>query len=191
MATKGLMRAGDVPGLPVVCIDSGEDIAEIRDVIYDGAQHELRGFTLNKRGLLSGRLKQVLRIANCSAIGPDAVMIHTAGDLSSAEEAGDDVSTKTAVQVVGNRVVSANGSDLGEIVGVVIETDGLPSAVGYEVKKAASKETAFVPISEQMTISGKNLLVPAELEPFITNDLAGFGASVATYRAGQLRGEQL
>ncbi len=61
------MRAGDVPGLPVVCIDSGEDIAEIRDVIYDGAEHRLLGFTLNKRGLLAGRSKDVLLIGNCVA----------------------------------------------------------------------------------------------------------------------------
>ncbi len=189
MAVKALMRAGDVPGLPVVCIDSGEDVAEIRDVIYDGAEHKLHGFTLNKRGLLSGRLKQVLLIENCAAIGADAVMINTLGDLTAQEEAGDIVSAKNAVHVVGNRVMSANGSDLGEIIGVVIETDGEPSAVGYEVKKADSKETRFIPITEQMKISGENLLVPAELEPFITNDLAGFGASVSTYRAGQLRGD--
>ncbi len=190
MAAKALMRAGDVPGLPVVCIDSGEDIAEIRDVIYDGAEHRLLGFTLNKRGLLAGRSKDVLLIGNCVAIGADAVMISTEADLTGKDEAGDDVSTKNAVEVIGNRVMSANGSDLGEVVGVVIETDGVPSAVGYEVNPADTKESRFVPISEQMTISGENLMVPAELEPFIANDLAGFGASVASYRSGQLRGEQ-
>lgn len=34
-----LVRAGDLVGLPVVSIGSGEDIAEVRDVVYDADEH--------------------------------------------------------------------------------------------------------------------------------------------------------
>lgn len=55
-----LVRASDVMGLPVVSIASGEDVAEVRDVVYDGEAHRLVGFTVNKRGMFAGRLKAVL-----------------------------------------------------------------------------------------------------------------------------------
>lgn len=186
---KGLIRASDVMGLPVVSISSGEDIAEIRDVVYDGSRTNLVGFTLNKRGFLSGRLKEVLEIGECAAIGADAVMVADQGALSGDKEAVDEVAAGDAAEVTDDRVLSASGTDLGEVVGVIIETDGIPSAVGYEVKPDDGEDSVFIPISEQITISDQNLLVPAELEPFVTYDLAGFGAAVERYRQGQLRGD--
>jgi uncharacterized protein YrrD len=62
-------------GLPVVSIASGEDVAEVRDVVYDGEAHRLVGFTLNKRGMFAGRLKAALTAGSVTSIGPDAVMI--------------------------------------------------------------------------------------------------------------------
>lgn len=69
-----VMRASELMGLPVVSILDGEDVAEVRDVVYDSQAHRLLGFTLNKRGLFSGRLKDVLPANAVSAIGADAVM---------------------------------------------------------------------------------------------------------------------
>jgi len=67
-----VMRASAMIGLPVVSINSGEDIAEIRDVVYDADAHRLIGFTLNKRGrgLFSGRMSDVLPAEGLAAIGP-------------------------------------------------------------------------------------------------------------------------
>ena len=66
-----LVRARDMMSLPVVSIASGEDVAEVRDVVYDGEAHRLVGFTLNKRGMFAGRLKGVLAAGSGTAIGPD------------------------------------------------------------------------------------------------------------------------
>ena len=60
--TERLMRATDVTGLPVVTIAGGDDIAEIKDVVYDAGTHSLIGFTLNKRGWFRGTLRGVLAI---------------------------------------------------------------------------------------------------------------------------------
>ena len=70
-----VMRAGDLIGLPVVSIATGEDVAEIRDVVYDASRHRLLGFTLNKRGFFAGRLRDVLGAGSVAAIGGDAVMV--------------------------------------------------------------------------------------------------------------------
>lgn len=40
---RNVLRASDLIGLPVVSILSGEDVAEVRDVVYDSEAHQLRG----------------------------------------------------------------------------------------------------------------------------------------------------
>lgn len=185
-----VMRASDLIGLPVVSILSGEDVAEVRDVIYDAGDHQLIGFTLNKRGLMSGRLKDALPASAVSAVGADAIMVQNENSITESatpealEHPGD------ASSVIGDRVLSADGNELGEVVGVIISTGPNPEAVGYEIQSATSDDTVFVPISEQMALSGENLLLPASATDFVRNDLAGFGAAVTEYRTSNLQKER-
>jgi uncharacterized protein YrrD len=182
-----LIRARDVTGQVVVSIASGEDVAEIRDVVYDGEAHRLLGFTLNKRGRFAGRLKSVLGAGSVASIGPDAVMID---DESAIDDRGhrpaglDDLSS--ARPVLGNRVLSSDGIDLGEVVAVILSTGDEPTAVGYELQQSDRADTSFVPISAQMALSGENLVLPPDATDFVRNDLAGFGAAIASYRSPEL-----
>ena len=186
-----LIRARDVMGLPVVSIASGEDVAEVRDVVYDGEAHRLVGFTLNKRGMFAGRLKAVLATESVTAIGPDAVMIDAESAIDDGGErpAGlDDLGA--ARPVIGNRVLSADGNDLGGVVAVIVSTGEEPCAVGYELQSSDRKDTSFVPISAQMALSGENLVLPAAATAFVRNDLAGFGAAIAAYRSPDLESDR-
>lgn len=180
--TSRLVRAADVSGLPVVTIEGGEDVAEIRDVVYDGASHLLIGFTLNKRGWFRGTLKRRLEAADVHAIGPDAVMVQSEDALTEAGQADPALEGETETyDVLGNRVLAADGTDLGELSGVILSTSTHPRAVGYEVKTADG--SVFVPISAELALSGDNLLLPAAANAFIKDDLTGFGAAVAEFRA--------
>jgi len=132
-----LVRARDVMGLPVVSILSGEDVAEVRDVVYDGEAHRLLGFTLNKRGRFAGRLKAVLSAGSVSAIGPDAVMVDAESTIDDEGASDADLrDLRAARPVLGNRVL------------------------------------------------------PVEATDFVRNDLAGFGAAIASYRSPALEAEQ-
>jgi len=186
---NNVMRASDLIGLPVVSILSGEDVAEVRDVVYDAGAPRLIGFTLNKRGLFSGRRKDVLPASELSAIGVDAIMIPSESAIteSSTPEALDHPGD--ASSVIGDRVLTADGNELGEVVGVIISTGSNPEAVGYEIDPSDSDDSVFVPISEQMALSGEHLLLPPSATSFVRNDLAGFGAAVTDYRASTLQGE--
>lgn len=186
-----LVRARDVTGLPVVSIATGEDVAEIRDVVYDGEAHRLVGFTLNKRGRFAGRLKTVLAAATVAAIGPDAVMIDDESALAAPGGTPGGLDHLGAARaVIGNRVLTATGDDLGTVVAVILSTGDVPTAVGYEVQPSDRADTAFVPISAQMALSGENLVLPAAATAFVRNDLAGFGAAIATYRSPDLEDER-
>lgn len=184
-----VIRAADLIGRPVVSIRTGEDVAEVRDVVYDAARHRLLGFTLNKRGALAGRLKDVLLTDSVAAIGSDALMVDSEDSLST-PDAGPEAlrSPEATTSVMGNRVLSAEGDDLGEVVGVIVETGSSPAAVGYEIGSSERPDNVFVPISEQMALSEDNLLLPASATDFVRNDLVGFGGAVETYRNDALSG---
>jgi uncharacterized protein YrrD len=76
-----LMRARELTGRPVVTLDTADDVAEVKDVVFDHASATLVGFTLNKRGFLGSPLKEVLPWSRVAALGPDAVMIDGGGAL--------------------------------------------------------------------------------------------------------------
>ncbi|MEZ5410606.1 MAG: PRC-barrel domain-containing protein [Acidimicrobiales bacterium] len=187
-----LVRASELIGLPVVSIASGEALADVRDVVYDGESHRLVGFTLNKRGLLAGRMKHPLAAGSVAAIGADAVMIDTDSAVTDSGDAPtglDDLGS--ARPVLGNRVLSADGSDLGEVVAVIVATGDRPRAVGYELKAHGRADTAFVPSSKRMAVSGENLVLPAEATAFVHYDLAGFGAAIGSYPSSEQENEDV
>ena len=101
-----LMMASGIAGLPVVTVAGGEDVAEVRDVIYDPEAGRLVGLTLNKRGFLSGRCREVLPAETIHAIGRNAVMVMDEFSLILPEAAPDEVANPaTERNVLGNDVL--------------------------------------------------------------------------------------
>ena len=91
--------------------------------------------------------------------------------------------------VIGVRVLTSDGVDLGTVAAVILTTGDSPKAVGYEIEAPAHHDSLFVPISAQLQLSDGNLMLPAEATDFIRNDLAGFGAAIASYRLPILEGD--
>ncbi len=175
-----LTLASDLPGRPVVGIDSGDDIAEIKDVIFDPVSHNLIGFTLNKRGWFRGNLKADLPTASVYAIGPAAVMVSSTTSLVGDVDAPAQLNLETEiVAVIGTRVLSSAGEELGTVADVVLNTGSSPAAVGYQLD--SNDGPIFVPISAQLALSGDNLILPEHATDFVRHNLADFGASITRY----------
>ena len=110
------MHASQINGLPVVTIAGGDDVAEVRDVIYSPEEGRLVGLTLNKRGFFAGRSRQVLPADSIHAIGRDAVMVADESSLVLPEDAPDDVGRPAADRnVVGDDVLTEGGVSLGTV----------------------------------------------------------------------------
>ena len=176
-----VVRAGDLLTKPVVTLQ-GDDVAEVRDVVYDSERGALLGFTLNKRGFFGGKLGERLAMESVHAIGTDAVMVRSDSDLVDANVAPEAVATASADRnVIGNAVLTESGTRLGEVSDVILTLGQEACAVGYEIK--ADDRTVYIPLPEQHAVSGDALIVPDEVESFVHDDLAGFGASIPEYRA--------
>ncbi len=181
-----LVRATSLVKLPVVTTSTGEALAEIRDVIYVPEVGKIVGFTLNKRGFLSGRLKQVLGAPQIHAIGRDAVMVSDASVLD-APDGDDEAQAARGRNVIGNSVLTDAGKRLGTVRDLVVELND-NEVVGYELDGDSGLQRAegaplLLPLPATLAVSSDTLMVPADVEEFIRDDLAGFGSAVDNFRA--------
>jgi uncharacterized protein YrrD len=181
-----LVRATKLSELPVVTTSTGEAVADTRDVIYVPELGKIVGFTLNKRGFLAGRLKRVLGAAQIHAIGRDAVMIRDASALD-APDGDAEADAARGRNVIGNAVLTDAGKRLGTVRDLVVELND-NTVIGYELDGDAGLQRAegaplLLPLPATLAVSSDTLMVPADVENFIRDDLAGFGSAVDDFRA--------
>ena len=179
---KLLMTASQIRGLPVVTIRGGEDVAEVRDVIYSPEAGRLVGMTLNQRGFLSGRRREVLPADMIHAVGQDAVMVTDESQLVVPEAAPEDVGhPATERNVLGNDVLTEGGTSLGEVADLVLLVGSGGEVVGYQVKKPGGGH-GYIPLPAQLAVSGDAPVVPDVTAEFVQEDLVGLGAAVDEFQ---------
>jgi sporulation protein YlmC with PRC-barrel domain len=104
-------------------------------------------------------------------------------------ERGDVVARSDAKgrDVLGSRVITEEGKDLGKVVDVIIEVAEVADVVGYEIEPTESVNKdgrrLLIPLPDTLSVSGEALMVPDEALEFVADDLAGFGASVEAFRS--------
>lgn len=182
-----LLRATELIGLVVVTLD-GDEVADVKDVVWAAHGGSVQGFTLNKRGFLAGPMKRVVTWSSLHWVGPDAVMVPDAKALLSRDAltgaggGGEDV--------LGDDVLTEDGRSLGRVVDVIIEVTADGDVVGYEIEADDSLRSGgqrvLLPLPDTLAVSGEKLIVPSSAVDFIADDLAGFGAAVERFRT-QLR----
>jgi sporulation protein YlmC with PRC-barrel domain len=191
-----LMRTSEISQRPVVTL-AGDDVAQVKDIVYSADGGSVEAFTLAGRGLFSGPLKQGLPWASVAALGADAVMIRSEDVLEPAKAmiAATGGASGRSGDVLGSQVLSDAGVDLGLVRDVIVSVDGSGAGtcdvVGYEIeasdKLGTQGELVLIPLPDTIAASGEHLMVPASAKEFVGRDLAGFGAAVEAFRA-QLEG---
>jgi uncharacterized protein YrrD len=185
-----LMRASEITKRPVVTF-AGEDVAQVKDIVYAANGGEVGGFTLAGRGLLAGPLKTSLPWSTVFSLGRDAVMIDNESGLASRDELLSTTGASGGGDILGSRVLTDGGTDLGKVVDVIIEVSdgphGQADVVGYEIEPSEAMNTGgakvLIPLPDTLSASGEHLMVPASAKDFVSHDLAGFGAAVQAFRA--------
>jgi len=179
-----LLRAAELIKRPVVTL-AGDDVAQVKDVIYASGSGELAGFTLNGRGIFAGPMKKTLPWENVHGLGPAAVMIADAESLGD-RHAFDGEREGAGGVVLGSIVLTRSGRNLGKVTDVILAVnEKATDAVGYEIEPsdAAAPRRQFVPLPDTLSVSGEALILPDSALDFIRDDLAGFGAAVEEFRA--------
>lgn len=188
-----LMRTSELAKRPVVTM-GGEDVAQIKDIIFSAGGGAVGGFTLAGRGRFSGPMRRALPWTAVAALGADAVMIEDEAALQETQSVLDAsaASGGSGGDVLGSQALTDTGVELGKVVDVIIEVGGDTGdgcdVIGYEIEAAESVNSdgtrLLVPLPDTIAASGEHLILPASARDFVAQDLAGFGAAVDAFRAG-------
>ncbi|MFI5763121.1 PRC-barrel domain-containing protein [Streptomyces sp. NPDC051563] len=174
----GYVRASEIAKLPVVTL-GGEDVAQVKDIVFDAAHGGVRCFTLSGRGVFSGPLRRELLWSRVHALGPDAVMVRDENALADDDQTARDATASGGGNVIGARVMTEGGTSLGKIVDVIIDSGRKPAVAGYEVEpEGHGRHRVLLPVINPVAISGEMVLVPDVTAEFTAGDLAGFSAAV-------------
>ncbi len=176
--TVTLLRGSDLIGRTVVDASTGDDLAEVRDVVFAPDRGAITGFTLRRRGFFGRRLKTVLPIEAVSSVGTDAVMVEGADAISDPADEPDDAVSHTSDDVLKNEVYTMSGRLLGTVRDVIILGGPTPRVVGFEVG-GGSVGGGLIPLGAQAAVSGSALIVPDDFEQRIRNDLTGLAAELS------------
>lgn len=188
-----LLRASDLAKRPVVTY-AGEDIGQIKDIVYAANGGEIGAFTLAGRGLFAGPLKTALPWGAVIGLGPDAVIIESEDVLVPVADVLGDVAGGASTgrsDILKSEVLTDDGSSLGlvsdVIIGIGAKAGGQADVVGYEIDPAESlgrgKQRLLIPLPDTLAASGQHLMVPASARNYISDDMNGFGSAVDAFRA--------
>ncbi len=179
-AVSALLRAGDLPGRPVVTL-AGDRLAQIKDVIFDRGSGDLLGFTLNNPGFFSRGRGDALPMAAVHGLGDAAVMVADGEVLVPADTVAPK-GERSDSDVLADQVLTEDGKDLGTVTDVIVDPMARPpDVVGYEIETSDGRRV-LVPLPATLSVSGQRLVVPAEVSDFLTDDLAALGPAVEALR---------
>lgn len=175
------MRAGEIARKPVVTL-AGDDIGQVKDIVFDSSTGDIRCFTLAGRGLLSGPLHRALLRRNVHALGPHAVMVRDENALEEDDTAaGPGEDERAGVDVLGVAITTRSGTQLGTVTDAVVATGRKPAVAGYEVETGEHKRV-LLPVAGPVTVSGERILVPDATAQHSAGDLGGLGAAAEGLR---------
>jgi uncharacterized protein YrrD len=176
--TITLMRGSDLIGRVVVDASSGDDLAEVDDVVFTADRGALVGFTLRRRGFLGRRLKTVLPIAEVLSVGTDAVMVADATAITEPSDGPGAITATASNDVRDAEVFTLSGRSLGTVRDVIVLGGPAPRVVGFEVA-GSEVGSGLIPLGAQASISASALVVPDDFEQRIRGDLTGLAAELS------------
>ncbi|GGM07784.1 PRC-barrel domain-containing protein [Nakamurella endophytica] len=188
-----LLRASDLAKKPVVTF-GGEDVAQIKDIVYGANGGRVEAFTLAGRGLFAGPLKTALPWPAVVGLGPDAVIVESEAVFVPRDEVLASAAASSGGagvgDVLGSEVLTDQGTALGRVrdvvIGILPGEQAEADVVGYEIDPAETlnrgQQTLLIPLPDTISASGTHLMVPASATQFLTDNMEGFGNAVDAFR---------
>ncbi len=180
---------------PVITLDTGAQIGETHDVVYNAREGKLVGFTLLQgAGLFSRGDTYWLSADDIHALGEDAITVQTAAHVVRVEGDVNDYAAQAGQGVLGKRLMTEDGKFLGAIDDVLIERNS-KNVVAYEVSGGVFQDMykgqTDVPIKTVTSIGQDVVIVPPFVRDIVEEPKGGLvaAAAAAQVKAGELSQE--
>ncbi|MFW6238438.1 MAG: PRC-barrel domain-containing protein [Bacillota bacterium] len=122
-----MRRGEELIGLPVITLNSGKIIGEVKDVIYIPVSRRLKGLLILREGY-----KFFLSTHNIHEIGRDVVTVESSDCLQESREMPGLGIKSEDNTLAGERVITDSGRELGMIADLVINEEDMEIA-GFEL----------------------------------------------------------
>lgn len=159
-----LRKAGDVIGLSVFNVNSGQKLGVVKDLLFDG-DWSLRGVVLEPGGFL--RRGIYIPSEKILSIGEDAITVGTIDAVTSLDPSIPFHSMLGEHRLKGKPVITMNGNELGHVEDVYFEEE-VGTIIGYELTDGFLSDIldgrSILPQPERITIGSHALVVPQEME---------------------------
>jgi len=180
---KGLSTGRSLIGKPVITLDSGTEIGQTHDVVYNPREGRLIGFTLLQgAGLFSRGDTYWLPAEDIHALGEDAVTIQNADHIMRVEGDVNDYAAQAGDHVLGKRLMTEDGKFLGAIDDVLIERTS-KNVTAYEVSGGVFQDMykgqTDVPIKTVTSIGRDVVIVPSFVQEMVEEPKGGLVAATA------------
>lgn len=147
----------DISGLPVIHAASGRELGKVRELLLDEHGHSVVAFTAEGSGWLPQR--RLFSYRDIVGLGTDTVLVSREGK----HPAGDPPlwNDKPTTRVLGMRVISADGDELGVVEDILVEEEtgrvtGWRLSTGLIDDILAGRQVVSAPL--QMSI-GEDVLI--------------------------------
>lgn len=154
-AATPLVRASALAGRRIVSED-GISTVEVQDLVLADDGHRIEGFTVREPGIFGKRHVATIPVSAVKTIGPDAVIIEAEHELT-----GGDHDPAVCADVKGRQVLTDDGTDLGTVADVVVETKR--NSVQVVVLELDRDGERFLVLPRGTSVGGDAVVVPGAM----------------------------
>jgi uncharacterized protein YrrD len=157
------IKASSLGNMPIITINDGKTISNVRDIIYDGKINQVMALLIDEKGQHSGA--KVLRLQDINSISEDAVIIENEDCFVYSDGLNNDNMSVIVDHnnfMTKNQVITESGTDLGRVTDLIFD---FPSGevLTIEVSKGFKDNMTSGPkninILDIITIGEDNLIV--------------------------------
>ncbi len=157
-----MRKAKLVVGQDVYALDDGSRVESVKDVLVDETEDRVVGLLIETGGLLT--TSKVVPMGAIATFGPSAVMIRTrASVVPAATDPGVSQMLTRGGSLIGNRVVSEDGTQLGSVADLYFDEESA-GITGYEVSGGTLGDltggSLYLPI-EDVRVVGPDAVIAA------------------------------
>ncbi len=126
------MKGRNLIGLKVMDIEVGEELGNIIDICFDYNQQQILGFKIKDKK----KKDKFIDYHQIDNLGSDMIVLK--GDNSLEDYPYDYVSLKSKQSIIGNKVITDAGEELGVIEDIILDDDG--KLLAYELSEGLIKD---------------------------------------------------
>lgn len=155
-------RGRDLIGMPIMNLANGEIVGRVKDILFDPISHQFIGIEVDGSWLKGSRK---ICFSDFAGIGEDAITI--AEDSVIKKVLIEEETAVTEDTLIGSRVVTKNGNELGTIADIILDFD-TGNITHYQISDGIIQDLlegrGIIPIDAGVTYGKDAIIVEMTLE---------------------------